>query len=305
MTIETWLREATRELTTNGITTARLDCLVVLEDETGNDRAWLLSHSEYELQGSEIENLSTKIAQRTKHVPLAYIRGTAEFYGRDFAVNAHTLVPRPETETIIELLKTLPSRHSELDSESRGESNGTLKQVQGDANASVQDDDKWTLVDIGTGSGAIAITAKLEFPEANVIATDIDSNCLDVAKQNAQNLDADITFLQGDLLQPLRTIPLSDYPTTLLCNLPYVPDNFQINTAATHEPRHALFGGEDGLNLYRKLFTEVSNLSRQPQYILTESLPPQHEALAAIAKAAGYSLAKTDDFIQLFTTERY
>lgn len=264
MTTATWIAAATARLTRAGISTARLDCLVLLEDETGKDRGWLLAHPEHELQGSEIKKLNTKIAQRAQHVPLAYLRDKAEFYGREFAVNAHTLVPRPETETIIELLKQL--------------------------------DVAGMVADIGTGSGAIAITVKLELPKLRVVATDIDEKCLQTARGNAKRLGADITFVHGSLLEPLA----AQHVTTLLCNLPYVPDNFQINRAATHEPRHALFGGPDGLDLYRTLFEQIDSLATKPAFVLAESLPPQHETLTRIAVAAGYALRRTDDFIQLF-----
>ena len=264
MAVSDWLKQAQTSLESAGIATARLDCLVLLEDELGKDRAWLLSHPEHELQGSEIENLNTKIVQRAQHIPLAYIRGHAEFYGREFAVNAHTLVPRPETETIIELLKTL------------------------DLPAGAH------VLDIGTGSGCIAITAALELPNAQVSACDIDRNCLKVGTQNAERPGARVAFFENNLLQ--RAEPQD----ILLANLPYVPDNFQINTAATHEPRHALFGGPDGLDLYRTLFVQITASTWKPQYILAESLPPQHETLAEIAKATGFHLQKTEDFIQLF-----
>lgn len=276
MSISEWLPTATAQLKDAGITTARLDCLVLLEDATGHDRAWLLSHPEYELQGSIVKNLSTKIGKRAQHIPLAYLRGHAEFYGRRFAVNAHTLVPRPETEAMIELLRGLATA--------------------GDLPAAA------CILDVGTGSGCIAITAALELAaaglEAHVSACDIDKNCLQVAAQNAAALGASVTFFASNLL--------ADAPgpvDIILANLPYVPDNFQINTAATHEPQHALFGGPDGLDLYRTMFdqiTQQNNLGSQPRCILAESLPPQHEALAAIAKAAGYRLQATDDFIQLF-----
>jgi release factor glutamine methyltransferase len=269
-----------------------------MEDETGKDRGWLLSHPEFELQGSVLKILNTKITRRSQHIPLAYIRGQAEFYGREFAVNAHTLVPRPETETMVDLLKDFLSRHPELVSGStRGDTRSSV--ATHGSRLGGRDDTGITLVDIGTGSGAIAITAKLELPDARVIATDIDDKCLATARDNAKTLGADISFLSGSLLQPLATyhLPLTTY---LLCNLPYVPDNFQINRAATHEPRHALFGGSDGLDLYRELFAQTQQLREKPQYILTESLPPQHEVLAGIAETAGYALEKTDDFIQLF-----
>lgn len=328
-----WLRQTTQTLHEAGIATARLDSLVLLEDATGKDRAWLLAHPEHELQGSILKILSTKIAQRAKHVPLAYIRGHAEFYGRDFLVNAHTLVPRPETETMIDMLKRVrnletdvavwedgqrkkrskrrtykfekPELHSSLVKTDEGYKvvwpKPTVQEPIAKPQRSVLNyhDEAFHLIDVGTGSGAIAITAKLEMPDAAVTAIDIDEKCIETAQANATSLGADVEFLRGNLLAPLQNTD-EDKCQILLCNLPYVPDNFQINTAATHEPRHALFGGPDGLDLYREMFGQIKRSDSKPAYILTESLSPQHEVLAAVAATGGYGLLKTDDFIQLF-----
>jgi len=339
MTAASWLAKSQAELKAAGISTARLDCLVLLEDATSKDRAWLLAHPEFELPTEVINSLDSKLKRRGQHVPLAYIRGRSEFYGREFTINEHTLVPRPETEAIIEMLKRV--RNLEADTmvwemERRGRKPGQKHypfEKQESASALVKTgegykvtwekpprrrlsdkpapvhgsglrhhDEDLYIVDIGTGSGAIAISAKLELPEAAVVATDIDEKCLETARANAERLGADVKFLQGNLLEPLDANRPS--PTTvLLCNLPYVPDNFQINTAATHEPRHALFGGPDGLDLYRELFAQIASRKNKPQYIICESLPPQHEVLAGIAKAADYALHKTDGFIQLFELE--
>lgn len=277
MLASAWLKQSEARLKEAGVPTARLDTLVLLEDATSKDRAWLLAHPELEL-AAEVENsLDAKLNQRAQHIPLAYIRGRAEFYGRTFKVSEHTLVPRPETETMIELLRDT-AEHS--------------WQQMGGA----------LVIDIGTGSGAIAITAKLEFPEAQVIATDIDENCLKIARENAARLRAGVSFLHGNLLEPFARRPAAfNSPfSILLCNLPYVPDDFAINTAATHEPRHALFGGADGLDLYRELFAQITAADAKPFYLFTEALPPQHETLADIAHAAGYALQQTSDFIQFF-----
>jgi release factor glutamine methyltransferase len=260
MIVSEWLSAAAQTLNAAGVTTARLDSLVLLEDCLQKERSHLLAHPETKLTNAQEKTLTTQLERRAQHEPLAYIRGTTEFYGRDFIIDHRVLEPRPESETIIELLK------------------GLKLPV------------KPQIVDVGTGSGMLAITAKLELPQAVVTAVDIDPNCLAVGVQNAQKHQLDITFLEQDLYDGPADI--------LLCNLPYVPDNFQINQAAMHEPRLAIFGGSDGLDLYRKLF---SQLKHKPTYILTESLPPQHETLAAIATEYGYTLAKTDDFIQLFT----
>src|SRR3990167_7586357 len=107
MRVEAWLKQATQELETAGIGTARLDCLVLLEDLTGKDRAYLLAHPEFPVKGSTFHKLEKQIEKRKKHVPLAQIRGKTEFYGREFIINQDVLEPRPESETMIELLKEL------------------------------------------------------------------------------------------------------------------------------------------------------------------------------------------------------
>jgi len=262
--VDEWLADATKQLIDAGVQTARLDSLVLLEDMSGQDRSWLLAHPEYIISKACLNDLRIKITKRAHHVPLAYIRGKTEFYNREFTVNAHTLIPRPETETIIDLLKGLDL------------SNNT------------------SILDIGTGSGCIAITIALELPELRVSACDIDNKCLEVASQNARTLGVNVNFFESNLLDQA-----SRY-NVLVANLPYVPDDFQINTAATYEPSRALFGGQDGLDLYRALFMQIKSLRAYPRYILVESLPSQHKALAEIAKVAGFSLRTTDDFIQLF-----
>src|SRR5215471_10178286 len=107
MTIISWLQSSTLKLTEAGITTARLDCLVLLEDETGEDRSWLLAHPEHSLQIETTQKLNKKVIQRARHEPLAYIRKKTEFYGREFYIDHHVLEPRPESETMIDVLKQL------------------------------------------------------------------------------------------------------------------------------------------------------------------------------------------------------
>lgn len=272
MTIGEWLKSTTEKLQKAGIATARLDCLVLLEDVTGKERSWLLAHPETDMDNSKIRKLESSIKRRLTHEPLAYIRGKTEFYGREFVVNSHTLEPRPETETMIELLLNLiESRKLKVES----------------------------FVDVGTGSGCIAITTALELPGTKVYATDIDEECLKTARQNAQNLGADVTFLQGNLLRPIPT-SFFQRPSSILANLPYVPETHQINQAALHEPRRAIFGGKDGLDYYRMLFVQIDEVSNKPVVILAESLPSQHATLTEIATRHGYKLTESRDFIQCF-----
>lgn len=268
MTLQEWLQNNQKQLEGVGITTARLDCLVLLEDALGKDRTLLLAHPEIELTSEQEFTLNEQITERLNHIPLAYIRGKSDFYGRTFVVNHNVLEPRPESETIIDLLKGL------------NPGSGAV------------------IADIGTGSGALAITAKLEYPEANVYGVDIDPECLEVAKTNAVHLGAQVTFLESDLLSGLTTS--GSTPFALLCNLPYVPNTFQINPAAMNEPRLAIFGGYDGLDLYRKMFSQIVSTQWYPHFLLTESLPPQHEQLAELAQVKGYKQKLEEDFIQLF-----
>lgn len=271
-TTNKWLKAATEKLKEAGVATARLDCLVLLEDVLNKDRSYILAHGEEEIDTTTRKKLDEQIKRRIKHEPLSYIRQKSEFYGREFMVTPDTLEPRPETETMIMLLRNLVQ--------------STESRVQ-------------SVIDIGTGSGCIAITVKLENPNLEVFATEINKNALLVAKKNARNLGADIAFYQGDVLSPLPDAVLST-SYSVLANLPYVPDSHTINQAAMFEPKVAIFGGSDGLDLYRQLFDQIKELNHKPTYVLTESLPFQHQDLEAVAKSAHYVLQKTEDFVQLF-----
>lgn len=297
MEVKDWLPQATKRLKNAGISSARLDCLLLLEDALHKDRTYLLARPELSVKGRTFHKLDRWVTVRTKHVPLAYIRGKTEFYGREFIIMKYVLEPRPESEAMIDVLKKLPL-------------------------------DKPVIADIGTGSGVLAITAKFEIPKATVLATDIDPKCLKVAEKNALLHDVDIGFMEANLLTPAlnnRYDPLTNsddrqkklmnggkntknsknggesvWAEVIMANLPYVPDYHHINRAAAMEPRLAIFGGKDGLNIYRGLFKQINDSSEKPKYILTESLPFQHVKLSKIASNSNYCLEQTDNFIQLF-----
>jgi release factor glutamine methyltransferase len=266
MKISEFLKQAGRKLGQSGISSARLDSLILVEDILHKDRAWVLAHPEHELNNQQARRLWRKVERRAGHVPLAYIRGHTEFYGRQFKVNRHVLEPRPETETMIELLLQLKLP------------------------------DNPAIADIGTGNGAIGITAALEIPDSRVDLYEISSGALAVAKHNVHLHELRLHARKMNLLsRPLRPYDV------ILANLPYVPDKWQINQAALAEPRIAIFGGSDGLEIYRKLFTQLQRFTWQPAYVLTECLPPQQENLAAIAASHGFGLNHSRDFIQTFT----
>ncbi|MEB7772037.1 peptide chain release factor N(5)-glutamine methyltransferase [Kurthia gibsonii] len=165
--------------------------------------------------------------------PVQYLIGTEQFYGRTFQVNEAVLIPRPETE---ELVKQALDR---------------MTAKFGDASLS--------LVDIGTGSGAIAVTLKKERPSLQVTATDLSEDALQTAKQNAQLLEADVTFLQGDLTAPVQHQKFD----VVLSNPPYIAFdevNVMNEVVLEHEPHTALFAEENGLQLYRRLCEELPHI---------------------------------------------
>jgi release factor glutamine methyltransferase len=265
MTTGECITKATKELSKAGIQTARLDVLVLLSDIFKQDKAAILAHPERILNDRDLAMLRAQIDQRITHTPLAYIRGKAMFYGREFTVTPAVLVPRPETEAIIELLMSLPISSSAK------------------------------IADIGTGSGCIGLTAALELPEAHVDLYDIDDDALKVATRNRAKLGASANVAKSNILADI-----TDSYDVLLANLPYVPNLFPINEAAKQEPALALFSGADGLDHYRTFWTQVASLTSKPTYVITESLPSQHHALATLARHAGYYLEETQDFIQRF-----
>lgn len=265
MKIGDWLLKSTQKLEKAGIPTARLDCLVLLEDELKKDKSWILAHPETVVQGRSLETLNGWVERRVGHEPLAYIRGKTEFYGRVFKVDNRVLEPRPESETMIELLKALPLTKTPH------------------------------LADVGTGSGALGITAALEIPGSTIELIDIDPGCLAVARENLELNKVTAEIYKADLLEsPKRLVDV------VLANLSYVPDSHTINEAAMQEPSIAIFGGPDGLDLYRRLFSQIAGGNIKPKYVLTESLPFQHAELTKIASTNSYKLLKEDDFIVVF-----
>lgn len=266
MTIDQWLKQAQHRLEQAGISTARLDALVMLNKTLDRDKAWLLSHSEVKISPRDQGILKNLLTQRIDHIPLAYLFGRTEFYGRDYKISPAVLEPRPESETMIDELKKLSLSPHQL-----------------------------RIADVGCGSGALGITAGLELANASLTLIDIDKKALEVARNNVDLFTMDAELRQQDILSG----DTNNY-TVLLCNLPYVPDDFKINRAAMHEPIIAIYGGPDGLDLYRRLFQQVKTRNSKPLYILCEALPPQHDQLQAIAAASNYQTTSKNDFIVVF-----
>lgn len=270
-TITSWLKENTDRLKKAGVASARLDVTVLLEEVLQKDRAWLAAHSDEEINQEDLRKLNGFVTQRERRVPLAYILGSKEFYGRSFLVNKDVLIPRPESEAIIEL----------------------LKEVTGIV------DDVNTVIDIGTGSGCLAITVKKELPDVHVTGIDISDRALKVARKNARLHTAQIQWKKMDIQKEFPKMPKTR-PYIVVANLPYVPKKLITSEEITKEPPIALFSGSDGLDHYRMFWQQISTLKNKPFAILTESLISQHQQLESLGKSAGYSREKTTDLIQQF-----
>ncbi len=265
--VQDWLSNNTSMLLEVNIDSARLDCIVMLEDTLKKPREWLLGHGDHLIDKSEENKLNSLIKLRLDHIPLAYITGYKEFYGRNFVVNPSVLIPRPESEDIIELLLELDEKSFE------------------------------NIIDVGTGSGCLAITAKLEIPEWKVTAVDNSEEAISLAKKNAQLLGAKVKFLDSDLLNSL----IVNDNTVIIANLPYVPSDLITSQEIKKEPSTALFSGDDGLDHYKKFWTQISSTSASGFTVITESLINQHDKMIRLAKKSDFKLIRTKGLAQSFS----
>lgn len=255
--------------------TPHLDAAVLLAFIFKKPKIFLYAHSEKILTAKQWRDFKTLIKRRLKHEPIAYLIGQKEFYGRTFFVNKRVLIPRPETELLIDLAKTIPA-------------------------------DK--IIDVGTGSGAMAITLAKELKN-QIIAIDISREALAVAKKNARHHHTKIKFLHGNLLEPIlkstsyADISASRFPYNkdkiehrdklqatsylIVANLPYLPikrAKLLPPDIKKYEPRLALFGGKDGLKYYRALLQQLKNLNPQKWTLLAEIDPSTKKQFTPMAK---------------------
>jgi len=273
LAIKNWLEFALGELKRAGIDSARLDAEIILAHSMKKSRTYLHAHIEEVLDERTKEIANARLALRLDHVPIAYIIGHKEFYGRQFKVTTATLIPRPESEAMIELLKEFIPVEQSLFS-----------------------DNKIKLVDIGTGSGCLGITAKLEIPELDVTLIDISSQALTIAKQNISALNADVSTIKSDLL--------SEYPFTpdiIVANLPYVDTSWNRSIETNHEPEIALFASQGGLSLINKLITQADNVMKSSGLLILEADTRQHDEIIKYALKSNFALVKTLGFCLALT----
>jgi release factor glutamine methyltransferase len=216
-----------------------------------------------------IDRYEALIDRRLDHEPSAYILGRREFYGLDFRVSPDVLIPRPETELVVERVLKLPAASG-----------------------------RPVIVDVGTGSGAIGIALATALPDASIIGTDVSASALELARDNARRhkVDGRILFLHGDLLSPLEA-PVD----VIAANLPYVTTgdwDVLEPELHDHEPRLALDGGADGLDLIRQLLKQAPDYLRTDGAVVLEFGIGQRDAIIALVRGAfpGAGITVVEDF---------
>jgi release factor glutamine methyltransferase len=256
VTLKQALTAAISQLEENAVGSPRMNAEVLLMFTLGCDRAYLYAHPEHELTGDERLRYEDAVARRASGYPAQYITGHQEFWGLDLIVTPAVLIPRPETEHIVEVVVEIAHNAEYRDERGRPK-----------------------LVDVGTGSGAIALALAKELPNAEIFAADVSDDSLEVARANAARLQLDsrIRFLQSDVLDSIVRDGSFDF---VVSNPPYVAlgeaDKVQ-DVVKKYEPRQAVFAGEHGLDIIRRL------------------IPQAHEALGSgghLVVEIGYSMAE-------------
>lgn len=242
----------------------RSDALLLLARVLERDRAWIVAHGEAFLSKPQGDRFMALCEQRAQGRPLAYILGTAGFYGREFVVNEHVLVPRPETEHLVdEAIAFIKAR------------------IDPDLPKHV-----FTVLDVGVGSGAIACTIAAEIVNVLVEGTDTSTAALKVAEHNARrfNVLSRCKFHYGNLAEPVADRRFD----VVVANLPYVPtaDIPQPPDPVSFEPHEALDGGRDGLDAYRAFLPHAPSLVKPGGLLLLEAAPPVIDDLADLAQRA-------------------
>ena len=210
------------------------------------------------------------------------MKDSCDFYGREFVINEDVLIPRPETEMMVDMVLSLVGK-------------SYLPGVK-PSKAVLPND--MTILDVGTGSGCIAITLKLELPKANVIATDVSKKALTVARKNAKRLEAEIEFRQADLLDGIEM-----RPDLVVANLPYVDEKWDWidKKVLSKEPSLALYAEDGGLALVFKLIDQV--VERGVRHLILEADPCQHERIKEYANKKGLALCETRGFALYLASE--
>lgn len=270
MTTTEIILETAELLVAAGITGGRTDAELIVAEVLQKDKAWLLAHSDDKLEASDLTAIRSLAKKRASRQPLSYVLGHREFAGLEFAVDARALTPRVETETIVaELTQRLPENTSVLD--------------------------------MGTGCGAIAISLKRLRADLTVTASEVSNDALELAHENAARLlpsASDVHFIKSDIFENV-----SGRFDAIAANLPYVARSIELMPEVENEPHVALFGGDDdGLALYRKFFEHLPDHLNKHALVFIESDPWQQPELIKLAASAKLKPIYQDYFILGFET---
>ncbi|HEU0266285.1 MAG TPA: peptide chain release factor N(5)-glutamine methyltransferase [Candidatus Saccharimonadaceae bacterium] len=265
MTIIAWLRDASTTLADHLIPSARLDAEIILAHTINRPRTWLHAHGDDTLDPRRMEIANARVRLRLDYTPIAYIIGHKEFYGRRFYVTPSTLIPRPESEALINLLKKRMKKSYK------------------------------TCIDVGAGSGCLGITAKLEYPKLNVTLSDVDRHALHVAERNANACHATVETIVNSLLPPGSVYDI------IIANLPYVDKTWYRNEETNFEPGRALFAPDGGLALIKKLINQTKRGLAPGGLLLLEADPRQHGAVTDYATKHNLSLVASEGYALAFT----
>ena len=271
MKIHEAIELAEEALDESGVPGSRLDAERLLAFELGRDRSYLLAHFQESVPESSAEQFFARIAERRRGKPLQYLLGWQEFRGLEFEVTPAVLIPRPETELLVE---AAVERFSEGNP---------------------------VLADVGTGSGCIAVATAKALPGASLIATDLSEDALSVARRNASrhNVSEQIQFLPGDLLLPLSPLGMDEKLDCVLSNPPYVAERdlpALQREVRDWEPRMALVGGFTGLEVYRRLLPQALRFLKPGGTLILEIGYNMQPEIAQLFDAAWKLEGIRDDF---------
>lgn len=263
-TISFWLKNAAKSLKDAGIASARLDAELILANTLRKNRTYLHAHLDEEIDPRRIDIANARLDLRLDRVPMAYILGYKEFYGRKFTVSPAVLVPRPESEDMISLF---------LDATA-----GEIEQK--------------VLIDVGTGSGCLGITAALERTNISVILSDISKDALRIAEKNADEYHARVKIQQQSLLN--GQLEPVDY---IFANLPYVDKDWEVSPELQYEPKIALFTEDGGLKLILELIRQAPRCLTPNGQLFIEADPTQHERIIQAATKQNFKLVTIQRYI--------
>ena len=278
--IEDLLAEGKRLLSINHIVSNALDAALLLCEISGLSREELITRNTSELSESQCRRYFELLERRCAGESTAYILGRKEFWGLEFSVTPAVLVPRPDTEILVETALSIL----------RGSAASLPIPQSGNAALLPTLHSPLSVLDLCTGSGAVAIALKHECPCLEVSAADICEDALAVARSNAKKLGCKITFTQSDLFDALKQEPTFFLITA---NAPYIPSGQidQLPAEVRREPRIALDGGRDGLDLIRRIIAQASQYLKPGGYLVLEADPSQMETIVSLLKSNGFSRA--------------